>query len=266
MKSLFYGLGRKVGRGVIPAIRKSRWVWQSLTGNEADAVHAEAGFGRALAAELRLKVGTSQDPEDNALIQGIASRLCACLRNKERAFRVDIARVKEYSAIALPGGFIFVNAGLLDFCQRDPDELAFVIGHEMGHIVRGHALERMLSRIGAEGLSAILSRGLLNPILRQTGIKWLESAHSRQAELDADEFGVRAALAAGYEPKAALRLFQRLQRLRNEREAIGDYFASHPPEAERMANIQAVLKQAQAEAAARLAGKVRQPGDSKPAA
>lgn len=244
MSDLFFQLGRRVGRRVVPALRKSTWVWQSLTGNEADSIRAETEFGRALATELRLKVGTSHDTDDIALVRDIAGKLTAKLRNRERTFRIDIARVQDCSAIALPGGFVFVNTGLLDFCQRDPPELAFVIGHEMGHIVRGHALERMLSRIGVEGLSAVLSRGLLNPMLRETGIQWLESAHSRQAEREADEFGVRIAKAAGFDPSAALRLFQRLQERRNNQEGIGDYFASHPPEAERIANIRPLCENA----------------------
>jgi beta-barrel assembly-enhancing protease len=244
MSGLFYHLGRSLGYGVIPAIRKSKWVWRSLTGNEGESIRAETEFGQALATELRLKVGTSHDPQDNGLLREIARRLSACIRNKQRTFRVDVALVDGPSAMALPGGFIFVGVGLLAFCERDPHELAFVIGHEMGHIIRGHALDRMLSRIGAEGLSSILSRGLLNPSLRQSGLRWLESAHSREAEFEADEFGVKIAVAGGYDPTAALRLLQRLGTPRSKPECISDYFASHPPEAERMAAIRAVLVQA----------------------
>ena len=256
MSDLFYHLGRTVGYGVIPAIRKSKWVWRSLTGNETEAIQAETEFGQALATELRLKIGTSHDPEDNELLREIARRLSACVRNKQRTFRVDIALVEGPSAMALPGGFIFVGVGLLDFCERDPHELAFVIGHEMGHVIRGHALDRMLSRIGAEGLSSILSRGLLNPVLRQTGLRWLESAHSREAELEADEFGVRIGVAGGYDPIAALRLLQRLGAVRNKAGRSSDYFATHPPEADRTAAIRAVLTQARA--SARLADATRQ--------
>jgi beta-barrel assembly-enhancing protease len=244
MSDLFFHLGRSLGLGVIPAIRKSRWVWRSLTGDEAQSVRAEREFGQALAAELRLKVGTVHDPESLQLVRDIARRLSGCVRNKDRSFQVDVARVRDRTAMALPGGFVFVAEGLIQFCDQDPHELAFVIGHEMGHIIRGHALNRMLSRIGAEGLSSILSRGLLNPVLRQAGLQWLQSAHSREAELEADEFGVRVAKAAGYDPYAALHLFQRLEASRNQPQGIGDYFASHPPEKERRAHIQAVLRHA----------------------
>ena len=241
MAGLFYNLGRGLGYASIPAIRKSKWVWKSLTGDAEESLQAEAEFGRALAGELRLKSGTSHDAEDLALVRGIGERLAACVRNKLRAFKVDILLDCESTAVALPGGFIFVTPALLTLADRNPDELAFVIGHEMGHVIRGHALDRVLARIGTEGVSRILSRGLLSPALRETGLKWLQSAHSRENETEADEFGVRVAAAAGFAPDASVRLLQRFASLREGSVELSAYFASHPPEAERIANVRSVL-------------------------
>ena len=242
MGKLFYSLGRSLGYATIPVIRKSKWVWQSLVGDEAASLQSELEFGRALAAELRLKTGVSHDPGTAQLITEIVTRLSACVRNKLRSFKGEVLLDPAPTAMALPGGFLFLSTGLLDFCQRNPDELAFVTGHEMGHVVRGHALERMLKRIGAEGLSRILSRGLLNPALRESGIKWLESSHSKEAELEADEFGLRVTSAAGYEAGAALRLFERLARQPDSEAGRASYFASPPPASERMAHAKAILQ------------------------
>jgi predicted Zn-dependent protease len=241
MAGLFYNLGRGLGYASIPAIRKSKWVWKSLTGDAEESLQAEAEFGRALAGELRLKTGTSHDAEDLALVRGIGQRLGACVRNKLRAFKVDILLETEPTAMALPGGFIFLTPALLNLAERNPDEVAFVIGHEMAHVIRGHALDRVLARIGTEGVSRILSRGLLSPALRETGLKWLESAHSRENETEADEFGVRVAAAAGYNAGAAVTLLERLAALRDSSREIPAYFASHPPEAERIASVKAAL-------------------------
>ncbi|MFO1500571.1 MAG: M48 family metallopeptidase [Verrucomicrobiota bacterium] len=242
MSGLFFNLGRSVGYAAIPAIRKSKSVWKSLTGDEAESVQAQQEFGRALAAELRLKVRLSQDVAERTQLQKIIDRLSARLRNKERTFRVEVLVDAEPSALALPGGFIFISTGLLDFCERNADELAFLLGHEIGHVVRGHALERVLKRIGTEGLSAVLSRGLLNPALREAGLKWLEQSHSREAELDADEFGMRVALAGGYDGQAALRLLDRIAARRKTLKVLGHYFSSHPAEPDRAAPLQALLK------------------------
>jgi predicted Zn-dependent protease len=242
--SLFFSLGRSLGHAAIPVIEKSKSAWQSLTGSGPEAVLAETEFGKSLAAELRLKIGVADCPEDLALIRPILERLSARVRDKRRNFRAEILRETTPTAMALPGGFIFVSRGMIEFCRRDPDELAFLIGHEMGHIVRGHALERMLKRIGSEGLSAVLSRGLLLPTLREAGLRWLESSHTPDAEFDADEFAVRIVLLSGADAGGAVRLLERLAQRRASGESAGPYFDSHPPEAERIARIRDILKNA----------------------
>ena len=242
MSNLFYNLGRTVGYATIPAIRKSKSAWKSLVGNETESIQAQAEFGKSLAAELRLKVRLSEDAEARDLARGILNKLIPCVRNKLRTFHLEVLAEGTPTAVSLPGGFLFLSLGLLDFCQRVPDEVAFLIGHEMGHVVRGHALERILKRIGIEGLSSIVSRGLVNPAIRETGLKWLESSYLRDAEVEADEFGVRVAWAAGYDPSAALRVLDRISTLRTSGNPLGDYFASHPSEQERAVPIRALLK------------------------
>ncbi len=191
--SLFFNLGRGLGYAALPVIKKSKLAWQSLAGTGAETQRAESEFGRALAAELRLRVGVVNDQMDLALVRKIMQRLSARVKDKQRVFRIDVLLEQAPTAMALPGGFIFLSDGLLNLCERQPDELAFVIGHEMGHVIRGHALQRMLTRIGIEGFSAIVSRGLLNSAIRQSGLKWLESSHAPEAEFEADEFAVRIA-------------------------------------------------------------------------
>ncbi|MHC1768457.1 MAG: M48 family metallopeptidase [Verrucomicrobiia bacterium] len=244
--SLFFSLGRSLGHAAIPAIKKSKAAWQSLTGSGPDAVLAETEFGKSLAAELRFKMGVADSPEDLDLVRPLLERLRAGVRDKRRNFRVEILMEATPTAMALPGGFLFVSRGLIQFCERDPDELAFLIGHEMGHVVLGHALERMLTRIGSEGLSAVLSRGLLMPALRDMGLRWLESSHTADAEFEADELAVRLAILAGFSADNAVRLLERLAKQRESGESAGAYFASHPPEAERIARIQEVARSARA--------------------
>jgi predicted Zn-dependent protease len=239
---LIYSLGRSLGHATIPAIRKSKWVWRTLVGNEEEAVQSEREFGRALAAELRLKSGVSQDGAIAALVRDPLQQLIPRIRNKQRTFTAEVLLEETPTALALPGGFIFVSSGMLDFCQRAPDEIAFILAHEMGHVVRGHSLDRMLRRIGAEGLSAILSRGLINPTLRETSLRWLESSHSHEQEFEADEFGVRLCVAAGYDGTAALRLFERLAHARKDSAGSFTYLTTHPPEGERVAQVIAVLR------------------------
>jgi len=238
MGGLFYNLGRQIGRRAVPAIRKSGWIWKSLAGSAEEARRAERAFGEALTVEVRAAAELANDPEMSVLVNDICQRLEQCLRPPHHRFHCDILRAGEPNAMALPGGFIFLSTSLVDLCERKPDELAFVVGHEMAHVVRGHAWDRMIQQTGLQALSAVASRG--GPIgawLRQQGMQSLLSAHSRDGELEADELGARLAVAAGFSAAGGLSLLRRLERFGADAAALGRYFASHPPASDRIARL-----------------------------
>jgi len=244
MSGLFFEMGRKLGRAAIPAARQTKWVWTSLTGTEADSLRAETELGRAMAAQLRLTPGAAGSPADAALVQETCRRLSARLRSKARSFQAEVIRTGSPTALALPGGFVFVDVALLNLCERQADEVAFVVGHEMAHVIRGHAFDRFVTRIGLDVVSSLVSRGALNPWLRQTGLQLLQSSYSQDKELEADELGARLAQAAGYQPAGAFRLLARLGQRQSAAGAPADWFSSHPPAAQRAANLKAALGRA----------------------
>lgn len=241
MSSVFFELGRRLGRVAVPALRKSKWLWKSLTGTEAEALQAEAELGRALAAELRLRLGPVLTTPEAQLLADICRRLRAHLPDRRRQFQAELVRLDSPSALALPGGYIFVDAGLVELCQRDADELAFVLGHEMAHISSRHVLERLIAQVGLEVLGRLLSRGAAGQWLRQTGLALLRSAYSQRCETEADVQGLRLARAAGYDSAGAFRLLERLGRLRQSPAGLAPYFASHPTETVRIARLRAAL-------------------------
>jgi predicted Zn-dependent protease len=241
MSGLFFELGRKLGRATIPAARKGKWVWTSLAGTEAEAIRAETKLGRAMAAEMRLGLGASDNPGDAELVREICRRLSARVHNKVRSFQAEVIRTGSPTALALPGGFIFVDVWLLNLCERQADEVAFVVGHEMAHVIRGHAFDRFITQVGLDVVSSLLSRGALSPWLRQTGLRLLQSSYSQDNELEADELGLRLAQAAGYHPAGALRLLARLGQRQGASQAPADWLASHPPAPQRAANLKAAL-------------------------
>jgi predicted Zn-dependent protease len=146
---------------------------------------------------------------------------------------------EEANAMALPGGFLFVSHSLVDLCERRREELAFVLGHEMAHVLLGHAWDRMINQSALRAASVIVTRaGPLGPWLRQNGLQLLQSAHARDCEFEADQEGQRLAVHAGYDPGGGARLFQRLEGFGDDRLGLGQYFASHPPAAERKAKLE----------------------------
>jgi predicted Zn-dependent protease len=244
MSNFFYNLGRQLGRGAIPAIRQSKLIWDGLTGSEEEVLRAEQALGNALSIELRRSTELSIDPDITTLANDLCQSMAARLKNSQRTFQCEVTRADSPNGIALPGGFIFISDSLVNFCERRPEELAFVIGHEMAHVVRGHARDRMLNQAAFRAASAVTARaGPLGAWLQQNGLKILQSAHSRDCELEADELALRMVVVAGYGPAGAVGLLQRIERLGPDPAALGPYFTSHPPASDRMAQLQPLCRE-----------------------
>jgi len=233
-------LGRKVG----PQVRKAKWIWQSVTGTEAEAIKVEHEVGRDLAKEIRSQLGPAREPQIEQMLNEIGHKVVACVTNKSRVFSFETVEGSEPNAFALPGGFIFVTKSLVELCQRNENEVAFILGHEMGHVIRAHAMNRIVSNSAVAAASrAVPIRGVLSGWLRKVGVQFLESTYSQELESEADQLGVRLMAAAGYDPRASIQLFTRLAELKSapEKFDLGSYFSSHPPSDVRIENIKLQL-------------------------
>ena len=233
MSRFFYNLGRGAG----PTIRKGRWIWSSLTGSELEARRAERAVGRDVAARMRDQLGIDDGPQDRRLLKEIGSSLAVRLRAKDQRFSFEPMLGGGMNAFALPGGYIFVTKRLLDECRRDRDEVAFVLGHEIGHVVRGHALERLAGRAALSGvIRALPATRALGRLAGRPALALLESSHSRSQEYEADSLGIRLSVAAGFDPAGSSRFLERL--IRPERVPGAAYLASHPDPAARLRRIE----------------------------
>lgn len=245
MSGLFYRIGRSLGQAALPVIRRAQWSWQTVAGSEEDRLRAEQELGSTLAVRVREELEVRDAPADTARVQALGEQLTTHVRDPRFGFRVGLVRLPEPTALALPGGFVFLSLALLDLCQRYEDELAFVIGHEMAHVVRGHAADRMLEESALKVVSGLLRRaGPLGLLVKEAGFQALTTAYAREAEFEADELGSRLAAAAGHHPLAGVRLFERLQAQASESAptGLGAYFASHPSPAERIRHLGRVWK------------------------
>src|SRR5258708_1627894 len=134
MASIFYKLGRLVG----PKLRQANWVLRSLTGTDAEVARAEYAVGHDLAQAVARQMEIEHEPAAEQTLAGLKDRLSACVKDRSRQFSFSLVRAPEVNAFALPGGFVFVTRPLLQLCGGEPDELAFVLGHEMAHVIRRH--------------------------------------------------------------------------------------------------------------------------------
>ncbi len=241
MSGLFYNLGKKVG----PKVRKAKWLWQSMVGSEADAIKVEHEVGQDLAREIRRQLELDLEPQAEQILNEVGNRLAACVANKSRKFSFETVKGAEPNAFALPGGFIFVTRSLMKLCRWNQSEVAFILGHEMGHVMRGHAMARIISNSAIATASRVAPvRGMLSGWLRKVGVQFLESAYSQDLESEADKLGVRLVGAAGYDAGACVQLLSRLATLSQPvgQFDLGSYFSSHPPFKARIQNIEHLLR------------------------
>ncbi|MBI4580479.1 MAG: M48 family metalloprotease [Planctomycetes bacterium] len=244
MPRVFYNLGCFLG----PKLRKGKWVWSSLTASQDEIIRAEFDVGRDMAAALARQMPLDKDLEAARLLVDLGERLAGRLTDRRRRWAFHLVAADVANAWALPGGFIFVTRPLVELCERKTDEIAFVLGHEIGHVVRGHAFDRLVTStlLGAASRAAPLGR-LITPKVLDVGVRLMQSAYTQDQELEADAFGVRLVCSAGLEPAASVRMMQRLQ-AQHGNDPLPDlfvYFSTHPPFATRLAQMRSLLNRAQ---------------------
>ena len=224
-------LGTWLGGQSRKPFRQAKWMWSWLAGTEAEAIQAEYEYGRECARQFAAQFSGKAPREKQEVVAAVGSKLAGAVKDRRRQFHFSLVRAAVSNAYALPGGFVFITEPLLDLCAQDPDELAFLLGHEMGHVIRGHARSQLTARTFLNAVTARLAGAGL--MLRQL----LNQGYSRELELEADGEGARLAAAAGFDPRAAARALQRLERGASGNAGLMEYFSSHPPIAERVRKL-----------------------------
>lgn len=202
------------------------------------------------AKEISLGEGLSKQIDDeNVLItdpflvnwvDSVGGKLAANRYRQDINYQFEILDTDEINAFALPGGFMHADMGLLNFVGSD-DELAAVLGHEMGHVERRHVvtLQEKQNILGI--LIGVIS--ILSPIaaaLGGYGGDLVAYKFSREDELQADQYGLLLMTRAGYDPQGAVDLMAHLGKLEaNEPESRSDKaMLDHPPPADRVAHLE----------------------------
>ncbi len=237
-KTLFESIGYALGHKAAQA----KNTFDLVGGTEEDSLRAEMRLGRDLAAALLERVPLVEENEATRFAAQIGHWLAGNVKEKKLPFVVRVTAEREPNALALPGGPVFVSWPLLELCQWQRDEIAFVLGHEMAHIVRQHSLNRIVKDAA---LSLLLrqssGRNAASAWLGQAGRQMLGRAFSREDELEADVFAVALIGTAGGDAMTGERLLEHLAQVTSGQIVgiAGEYLASHPPLTERVANLRA---------------------------
>lgn len=185
---------------------------------------------------------------DAALVQRVRN-VAARLIPQTGAFRSDapgwawethVISDNQLNAWAMPGGKMMVYSGLIERLKLSDDEIAAIMGHEIAHSLREHARERMSQEMGTQ-LAVGVGSALLG--LGETGQQLASAAanigitlpHSRQHETEADRIGVELAARAGYNPHAAVSVWQKM--LQAGGSSGPQFLSTHPSPASRLADL-----------------------------
>jgi predicted Zn-dependent protease len=184
-------------------------------------------------------------PYDKTLrLNGIFAKLVRTGgRHDELNYNLTIVEDEEVNAFALPGGYIFINTGLLDFAKND-GEVAAALAHEIAHVECKHGINAVSRAIGLTILLDLLANRSPDPgksaQLGAIAITLVQRGYSREAEYQADAYGVRLMTAAGYSKQDMINFFRKLQ---NKYGSVMSYpalrlLSTHPLTEERIKRIE----------------------------
>lgn len=188
---------------------------------------------------------------DEALVRRVrrvGKRIAAASGRTDLNWAFNVIKDSTPNAFALPGGKVGVNTGLLKVAKND-DQLAAVMAHEIGHAIAHHGAERISQQMALQaGLSGL---GLAGDSASQYAQLAATAAtlgiilpFSRTQEAEADHIGVILMAKAGYDPRAAVTLWENFKKYGGPRQP--EFLSTHPAPASRIANLQALMPQAMA--------------------
>jgi predicted Zn-dependent protease len=205
-----------------------------VTGQEETFYYStdkEVQIGQSIVRQVEEEYKLVDDPLVQERVENIGKKIVEVCDRKDIDYHFKVLDDEEVNAVSLPGGFVYVNKGLIDKIAND-DELAAVLAHEVGHIVARHSIKKLQAIMGYSIL-----RILIAPI-PQTGqvgnaadVAFTEImlGYSREDELLADQLATRYAKLAGYSPHGMIDFLLRLQDI-NRRKPLRpkSYFKTHP--------------------------------------
>jgi predicted Zn-dependent protease len=218
---------------------------QMLVSEQEVEASAKQAYSQMM-AEAQKKGALDRDPAQVQRVKNIVSRLVpqtATFRPDAQKWQWEahVISLDEVNAWCMPGGKMAVYTGLIQKLQATDDELAAVMGHEIAHALREHARERISRQMGTQMAVGIagalfgigdLGQGLGNMVADVT----LNLPNSRLHETEADRIGVELAARAGYNPQAAISLWEKMAKLSGGGQPP-KWLSTHPSHEDRIKDL-----------------------------
>jgi len=228
-------------------VERKQYMFSMLSSQEVDQMYAQS-YQKSV-GEASSKGVLDKTSNDARRVQAIADRLIAQAPNfrpdaAQWKWEVNLIKSDQLNASCGPGGKIFFYSGLIDSLKLTDDEIAAIIGHEIAHALREHGREAMSKAYGIEmakqGAGALLGLGQDTLALADTVANYgMTLPNSRANENEADLIGLELAARAGYNPNAAITLWNKMSKASEG--SPPEFMSTHPASASRIASLQAAI-------------------------
>ena len=210
----------------------------------------EVQMGQQEAQQVNAQLPMVQDAQIQNYVNSLGQRIASRTSRADLQWQFQVVNSDVVNAFALPGGFVYVNRGVLSRASN-MSEVAGVIGHEIEHVVRRHSVKQMEQAQGANvgvgilcALTGACQSGVAQAAINVGGTA-VFAKFSRTDEQQADEGGFNNVMRAGISPRGMYTFFQKL--LAEEQQSGGGnaaaWFSDHPGTQDRIADIQRMLNQ-----------------------
>ena len=211
-------------------------LYNPATGKEETIIYdreSEIAAGKVVAKAFEENYKVARNDPHSQYIAWVGERVASTNDRIDLPYRFILLDTDDVNAMALPGGPIYITRGLVELTSQD--ELACVLGHEVGHIAARHVAKR-LERSGMElpVLAALIAMGNAVSEAIYKGLAILELGYSQEDEILADCLGAKYAGKAGFDPSATVTFLEKLRALEREKGVGGGWLRSHPPTVERI--------------------------------
>lgn len=207
----------------------------------------ESQMGEQTAREVAAQLPIVDDPYINSYINELGDTIASHTSRSDLQWHFYIVNSHQVNAFALPGGYIYVNRGLIESADR-ADELAGVLGHEIGHVIQRHSVKQMQQqqKLGVVATLACTLTNVCKSGLGQAAINIggsaLISRYSRKDELEADSEAVENVLHVNIDPEGIPALFDVLMQQRKTQPSIVEgWFSTHPLEESRIRQAERLI-------------------------
>ena len=209
-------------------------------------VEKEVEIGRGMSASLLGAAPLVDNDKTQRYVNRVGQWLASQTEREELTWHFGVLDVETVNAFAAPGGYIFVTKGLMRLCGSE-SELAGVLAHEIGHVLKRHHLEALrkqaASELATDLASDVISEHGFNakPFIK-SGMELFARGLDRADELEADRIGVVIATRAGYEPYGLPRVLLTLNDMNPADSNLAWLTSTHPPSSERLSVLEQLMK------------------------